>query len=197
MIPVMRDDPVVVDLVVRARQGDKAAWDTIVERYAPLVWSVCRRHRLTGVDAEDVGASVWLRLVESLDGLREPAALPGWLATTARRECLQFLTTKKRQVPVEDLDLGIDPGPESDDWLLAEERRDALREAFAGLQERCRRLLAMLFGEPPTPYAEISATLEMAIGAIGPNRKRCLDRLRRSRSLLDLGGEPPPITGRG
>lgn len=185
MIRSMRDDPVVVDLVVRARQGDKAAWDTIVERYAPLVWSVCRRHRLSGADAEDVGASVWLRLVENLAGIREPAALPGWLATTTRRECLQLLNTKNRQVPVEDLDIGTDTEPASDAGLLIEERRDALRQAFAGLQERCQRLLSMLFAEPPVPYAEISATLGMAIGAIGPNRKRCLDRLRESPALLE------------
>jgi RNA polymerase sigma factor (sigma-70 family) len=185
MIPTMRDDPVVVELVVRARQGDKAAWDAIVERYAPLIWSVCGRHRLSGADAEDVGASVWLRLVENLDGLREPAALPGWLATTARRECLQFLTTKNRQVPVEDLDLGADLGPASDEWLLIEERRDALRQAFGDLQERCQRLLEMLFAEPRVPYAQIAATLDMAIGAIGPNRKRCLDRLRENPALLE------------
>jgi RNA polymerase sigma factor (sigma-70 family) len=195
MMRTMRDDPVVVDLVVRAREGDKAAWDAIVERYAPLVWSVCRRHRLSGADAEDVGASVWLRLVESLGGLREPAALPGWLATTARRECLQFLSVKNRQVPVEDLDVGADTGPASDEWLLLEERRDALRQGFAELQERCQRLLAMLFGEPPTPYTEISTSLGMAIGAIGPNRKRCLDRLRRTQALLSFDDSPNPGTG--
>ena len=197
MIRLMRDDPEVVDLVLRARQGDKAAWDMIVERYAPLIWNVCGRHRLSGADAEDVGASVWLRLVENLGGLREPAALPGWLATTARRECLHYLAQKNRQVPVEDLDLGSDSGPASDEWLLVEERRAALRQAFDGLQERCKRLLSMLFNEPPTPYAEISATLEMAVGAIGPNRKRCLDRLRNSRPLLNLDADPPPLGGSG
>ena len=41
----MRNDPVVTDLVTRARNGDKQAWDALVERYAPLIWSICRRHR--------------------------------------------------------------------------------------------------------------------------------------------------------
>jgi len=191
MIQVMRDDPAVVDLVTRARAGDKAAWDLIVDRYAPLIWAVCRRHRLSGADAEDVGASVWLRLVENLGGLREPAALPGWLATTTRRECLFFLGQRDRQVPVEDLDLGSDSGPASDEMLLIQERRDALRQAFSGLPERCKRLLSMLFSEPPMRYAEISATLEMAVGAIGPNRQRCLDQLRRSRPLLNLDDAQP------
>ena len=49
------DDPSVTDLVTRARNGDKQAWDEIVERYAPLIWSICRRYRLGDADAEDVG----------------------------------------------------------------------------------------------------------------------------------------------
>jgi RNA polymerase sigma factor (sigma-70 family) len=191
MMTLVRDDPVVVDLVVRARKGDKTAWDAIVERYAPLVWSVCRRHGLAGADAQDVGAGVWLRLVENLAGLREPAALPGWLATTARRECLQYLSARKRQVPVEEVDLPEDPGPASDEELLAQERRIAVREAFAGLPDRCRDLLAMLFADPPVAYQQISSSLDMAVGAIGPNRKRCLERLRRSRALRRFDDDPP------
>jgi hypothetical protein len=41
-------------------------------------------------DADDVGGSVWLRLVEQLGALREPAALPGWIATTTDRECQRY-----------------------------------------------------------------------------------------------------------
>ena len=70
----------VIDLVTRARKGDKQAWDALVERYSPLIWSICRRHRLDDADAEDVGQSVWLQLLRQLDSIRDPAALPGWLA---------------------------------------------------------------------------------------------------------------------
>src|SRR5690242_19518090 len=82
-----RGGPVVADLLTRARNGDQQAWDALVERYAPLIWSICRRHRLDGADADDVGQSVWLLMVNHLGTLRDPAALPGWLATTTRREC--------------------------------------------------------------------------------------------------------------
>ena len=81
----------VTDLVTCARKGDKQAWDALVERYSPLIWSICRRHRLRDADAEDVGRSVWSHLVDQLDNVRDPAALPGWLATTTRRECLRVL----------------------------------------------------------------------------------------------------------
>jgi DNA-directed RNA polymerase specialized sigma subunit len=40
----MSEDRSVTDLVARVRNGDKQAWDDLVERFAPLVWSICRRH---------------------------------------------------------------------------------------------------------------------------------------------------------
>jgi DNA-directed RNA polymerase specialized sigma24 family protein len=64
----------------------------VVERYAPLIWSICRRHWL-GADAVDVGQSVWLKIVDQLSNLRDSAALAGWLATTTRRECGRILRT--------------------------------------------------------------------------------------------------------
>ena len=73
----MRNDPQVIDLVTRAGIGERAAWDALVERYSPLIWSICRRCQLDRADAEDVGQAVWLRLVEHLGSLRDPAALPG------------------------------------------------------------------------------------------------------------------------
>jgi len=94
----VRDDPVVVDLVLRARAGDQRAWDEIVERFAPLVWGICMRHRLSPADADDVGQSLWLGLLEHLQTLREPAALPGWIATTTRRECLRLHEEAKRRL---------------------------------------------------------------------------------------------------
>ena len=90
------DDPSVAALVTRATAGDPVAWDEIVERYAPLVWSICRRFQLSARDAEDVAQSVWLLLIEHLGRLRDPAALPGWLATTTRRECLRVVTSARK-----------------------------------------------------------------------------------------------------
>jgi RNA polymerase sigma factor (sigma-70 family) len=193
----MRDDPTVVTLVERAGRGDQAAWDQIVERYAPLVWSMCRRFRLADADADDVGATVWLRLVERLDTIAEPAALPGWIATTTRNECLRVLRARTRQVP-------LDGGAEipdrttapSDEWLLTEERRIALRAAFDGLSERCRRLLSLLFTDPPVPYVKIAELAGIPVGGIGPSRMRCLRSLRRSEALLPFDDRRPTV-GRG
>lgn len=187
MMGTVRDDQSVVDLVVNARNGDQFAWDQIVERYAPLVWAMCQRFRLSRADADDVGACVWLRLVERLDTIRQPAALPGWLATTARNECLRVVRVKARETPVDDHErISADTDPSADSWLLAQERLIALRTAFAGLSERCRRLLELLFADPPTPYDEVSHVLGIPVGTIGPTRQRCLGKLRASPALAAL-----------
>ena len=191
----MSDESSVVDLVERAGQGDKAAWDRIVERYAPLLWSVCRRYDLSGADADDVAANTWLRLVERLSTLREPAALPGWLATTTQRECLQLLRRRNRLIPTgQRADATDASAAELDNMLLLEERRVALRIAFDDLSERCRMLLGMLFAEPPLSYSEICDALGLAVGAIGPARQRCLARLRRNPALVAFAERPPAET---
>jgi RNA polymerase sigma factor (sigma-70 family) len=185
----MRNDPAVVLLVTTARDGDKAAWDALVERYAPLVWSICRRHRLTAADSEDVGQSVWLRLVEHLATLREPAALPGWIATTTQRECLRVLKLGRRTEPIDpqasERDM-VDDAVPVDQELLLQERRIALRTAFTQLSLRCQQLLSMVIGDPPRSYSEISRSLHIPIGSIGPSRARCLDRLRHCSALVAL-----------
>lgn len=85
------NDQPVAELASRAANGDQNAWNEIVERYNPLILSICRRHGLGRADTTDVAQMVWLRLVEHLASLRDPAALPGWLATTTNHECLRIL----------------------------------------------------------------------------------------------------------
>jgi RNA polymerase sigma factor (sigma-70 family) len=185
----MRDDPTVVALVNRATGGDPTAWEEIVERYAPLVWSICARFQLSNHDREDVGQNVWLLLVEQLGKLRVPAALPGWLATTTQRECLRVVMAARKS---ERLGTGLDDAPQFadntiiDEEILMAERNAALRAAFAELPPKCQRLVAMLTSDPPSSYAVISATLEIPVGSIGPQRARCLERMRKSSALAGL-----------
>jgi RNA polymerase sigma factor (sigma-70 family) len=186
----MRNDPVVTDLVARARNGDKQAWDALVERYAPLIWSICRRHRLTGADADDVGQSVWLQLVDQLDKVRDPAALPGWLATTSRRECTRVLRAARGPhaagYALNAETIPDDQAKMAEQQVLAAERHAALREAFLQLPYCDQQLIALLIQDPPVPYAKISARLGIPVGSIGPTRCRCLDRLRRYPAIAAL-----------
>jgi RNA polymerase sigma factor (sigma-70 family) len=195
------DDSAVAGLVACAQGGDKQAWDALVERYAPLIWSICRGYRLGRADADDVGQSVWMRLVGQLDKIRDPAALPGWLATTTRRECWRVAgATRGPNAVVCALDAETIPDGQAEaveQELLAAERHAALREAFTHLPPEGQQLIAMLVADPPVPYAEISARLGIPIGSIGPIRSRCLDRMRRYPAIAALinteSGSPRPV----
>ncbi len=200
----MRDDPAVIELVARARDGDQHAWNQIIDRYAPLVWFICKRYQLSRTDVDDVGQTVWLLLVEKLGNLRQPAALPGWLATTTQRECLRLLRAASKydhsELPEASQASRDQPAEIIEQEIMAAELGAALRAAFAELPERCRRLLSMLISDPPLPYAQISTTLSISVGSIGPQRARCLNRLRRSPALAAFSDTVPDDTksqGRG
>lgn len=186
----MRDDPCVAALVARAAAGDQRAWNELVERYAPLVWSICLRSRLNRQEIDDVGQSVWLSLVEHIGSLREPAALPGWLATTTRHECLRVLTVSGRhehaELPAEDRMPGDPLAAQIDEEILIAERNVALRAAFAELSPQHRELLSLLMRDPPVSYQEIHVRLDIPMGSIGPTRKRALDLLRESQHIVAL-----------
>ena len=186
----MGDELLATDLVGRARNGEKQAWDALVERYAPLVWSICRRHRLGGAEAGDVGQTVWLRLVDELATVRDEAALPGWLAAATLRECGRVLRAAGRQqAAAYMLDAGDVPGGQTgmvEHELQMAERSAALREAFMHLPPGWQQLVAMLTEDPPAPDAEISARLGIPAGSIGPVRGRCLEQLRRYPAVAAL-----------
>lgn len=185
---LVRVDPLAT-LVMRARNGDEHAWAALVERYAPLIWGICRKYRLGDSDVADAGQNVWLHLVDQLDKIRDPAALPGWLATTTRRECERIsrsahVTRTTGFAP----DITNVPGdqPSATEQLLIAERHAALRQALAHLPACCQQLLTLLIKDPPIPYAEISAELGIPVGSIGPTRRRCLDKLRRQPAIAEL-----------
>jgi len=177
-------------LVRRAGDGDQGAWNTLVDRYTRLLWSVARSHRLGAADAADVVQTTWLRLVEHLGRIHDPDRLAGWLVTTARRECVRVRSRGVREVvgAVDDI-----TGDLADAWtepldagLLRDERDVTLWSCYRQLSERCQTLLRVLMAAPAPSYSDVSAALGMPVGAIGPTRGRCLDQLHKLAAVAGL-----------
>jgi RNA polymerase sigma factor (sigma-70 family) len=187
--------PTTRQLVLAATAGDHEAWAALVDRYTGLLWSVARSFRLPEADAADVVQTTWLRLLEHLDGVDDPDRLPGWLATTVRRECLRLVRLAGRESygPIADV---ADDSPGLDAALLQDERDAALWTAFAQLDGLCRRLLRVLMADPPPAYAEVSAALDIPVGSIGPTRSRCLGKLRKMASISELADPWDEPSGR-
>ena len=176
----MCTDSSITDLVTRARNGDKQGWDALVERYAPLVWSICRRHQLTDAEASNVGGTVWLQMADQLDRLPAPTALPGWLATAAVRECRRAQHAGHRMPSAGQL-LDAETLPDEQDGvaehellvaeheLLVAEQHAALREAFAGLPPSCQQLILVLTEDPPmTPSRSVPGWASPSTASASP-----------------------------
>ena len=162
--------------------GDRQAWEALVREYSGLVWAITRAHRLGDADAADVSQATWLRLIEHLGRIDDPARVGAWLATTARRECLRVLRRAQRQVLLGDEEpVHAEAGPSADEAVLRRERSQALWRGFSRLRGSDRWLLGqLLLVEPRPAYEDIARARDMPIGSIGPTRSRALERLRRA-----------------
>jgi RNA polymerase sigma factor (sigma-70 family) len=173
-------------LLVTAAAGDEYAWSVLVERFTPRLLRLARAQGLSRQEAEDAIQDTWMRLLRNIGHVREPRALGGWLATTARRESLRVRERSQRERPTADeLCADVAVAAEFDRGLDAAECRAAAGAALDALSPRHRRLIRALFGETEPSYHEVAAQLDMPIGSIGPIRGRCLAQLRRNVRLRE------------
>ncbi len=177
------------ELVDAALHGSQAAWQDLHQRFSPLVVSVCRRHRLSQADSDDVGQIVWLRVVEHLKLVRDPLALPGWISTTTRNECLQVIKFRRRNEsadPMVDQRFNRQETIEPLERLHRLELHRALLEGLSQLSAHQRELMMLLIADPELPYREIALRLDIPVGSIGPTRARCLQKLRSMPGIRSL-----------
>ena len=177
----MNEPPSIQSLVDRALSGSDADWFTLVDRFSPMIWSICRASGLSQSDGEDVAQVVFTKLVIHLQGIRNAVALPKWVMITTKREAWRTKVLSRRLVQ------GSDHQLESDDFDEALEQRELekqeVREALLRVNPRCRELLVALFGDQDVTYDQAADRLGLKPNSIGATRKRCLE------SLLEKLGE--------
>jgi RNA polymerase sigma factor (sigma-70 family) len=185
--PPQHDPDEPAALVRAAAAGDQAAMTRLVARYDRVLRGVARSYRLSPWDTDDVIQATWLQFIQHGRELREPAAVSGWLATTARRQSLRVLQRHVREDLTDDPARGERSGhAEPEHEIVAAERQVVLHRALSELPERQRRLMRVLTANPELSYEQVARQLSMPIGSIGPTRGRSLDRLRRCRRLQAL-----------
>jgi RNA polymerase sigma factor (sigma-70 family) len=185
-------DPGFDPVVKRALAGEQAAWDELVTRLQRVAWRAIGGFDLSVEDRKDAFAGTFFRLYERLGTIREPAKLPGWVATTARNEVLALLRARRRDTPMDLDDQHLPPvEPEPALGLLDLELHEALQRGLGRLSSACRQLLHLLTIDPPLSYAEVGTLLDLPHGSIGPTRQRCLERLRATPELHPFLNEAP------
>ena len=131
------------DCAERFRQGDRAAFDTLVRRHQRGVWRMVRRYLKSDADASDVTQQVFVRAFRGLAAFRGAASVRSWLYRIAINCSLSWIRDHKREQPaeIEDHQLVADavaPGriSESEDGLR-------LRGAIAQLPPKQKLVLEL------------------------------------------------------
>jgi RNA polymerase sigma factor (sigma-70 family) len=180
-------EPSDADILQGCRDGDEAAWQRLVSRYERLVYSIPLRLGLSRDDASEVFQQSFATLLGSIDAVRDPAKIGGWLATVARRHAWRIIARGKVEVQFPDEseadEIGADAALLGRSDIDTLERQDLalwLAQGLAKLGGRCQNLLQMLYFDPEPPsYAELARRVDVPIGSIGPTRARCLEQLRK------------------
>ena len=177
------------ELARSAQGGDAASLGILLERHRASLYAVALRMLGHGPHAEDAVQDASLIALRSIDRLREPEAVGGWLHGILRNVCLRQLRVRRDEVT---FDESVAPLETSPSEPSAEETIDrlAMREwVWSALYElpEALRVTAMLryFGSFSS-YEEISAILDVPVGTVASRLSQV--KVKLAESLLRTAG---------
>lgn len=175
-----------------ARDGGRAPMNELVATLSPLLWHVARTEGLDRELSQDVVQTTWLHLVKDMRTIRDPQAIVAWLITTTKRECWRVRAKHRDESSLEDqqVEEPADPDPSPEEIVLRDDARRRLWRALKQLSERCRLLLRVVAFVPRPDYRALAELLGMPRGGVGPNRARCLAKLRALLAADQEGVQP-------
>jgi RNA polymerase sigma factor (sigma-70 family) len=173
------------ELVKECQRGNESAWNTLVERYQRLVFTIPRRAGLSEEQCSDVFQEVFLTLFQKLDEIEQPDRIRSWLVTTAKfktwatvRREKGFYTPETDEEMEQEMANLPDKSPLADDILVEFEQQHLIRTALNNLEERCQKILSMIYlRDSAASYAEVAAEIGVGETSISPLRSRCLKKL--------------------
>ena len=175
------------ELIRACRDGSQTAWDELVTRYQRLIYAIPRRAGLTDEQAADVFQEVFLTLFEKIDELEQPERVRSWIVTTAKFKTWGTVRAAKgHHSPASEDEMEqeianlADAAPLADDVLIEVEQQHLIRTALKQLEERCQKILSMLYlRNAAASYAEVADAVGVGETSISPLRSRCLKKLEK------------------
>ena len=175
-------------LVRECLEGNEQAWNSLIERYKRLIYSIPYKYRAAPEDCADIFQSVCLELYSELGKMRKVESLKSWIISITVHKCFHWKRQQRGNVELDAMEQeqADETSVAAPDLLIEVEQEQLVREALRKLKPRCAEMIRMLFYEhPPLPYDEVAQRLGLATGSIGFIRGRCLKQLEKA--LLESG----------
>jgi RNA polymerase sigma factor (sigma-70 family) len=175
------------ELVERAKRGDTAAYEEIVQTYQGIAFRVAYVIAGSAADAEEAAQDAFVKAYRALGRFRPGASFRPWLLrivanearnrrrSAVRRESLALRTAAEQA--------SGDAAPSTEAAVLVAEQRQTLLRAVEGLREEDRDVIACRY-LLDLSEEETAAALDCPRGTVKSRISCALDRLR-----VELGEE--------
>ncbi|MDT7785370.1 MAG: hypothetical protein QOF58_3789 [Pseudonocardiales bacterium] len=175
--PVMVDENEVDrDLLARVREGDDSAYGELFSRHADAIRRFSLRHVREAAEADDLTAEAFFRMLQAIRRGSGPTDhVRTYLLTVARRVAWEW-SGRRRDVPVEDEELGRRVEPVSDNANRRAEH-NLITRAFSSLPERWRVVLWRVEVEGERP-ASVAPHFGLSPNAMSALARRAREGLR-------------------
>lgn len=175
------------ELLKACQNGAHDAWEHLVDRYQRLIYAIPRRAGLTEEQCADVFQEVFLVLFQKLDEIKQPEKIRSWIVTTAKFKTWAVIRAAKgvyapesNEEMEDEMSKIADRSPLADEILIEMEQQHLIRAALTMLEERCQKILSMIYMlETTASYAEVAGAIGVGETSISPLRSRCLKKLEK------------------
>lgn len=167
-------------IVQRAKAGDAAAFEELVNRYQNNVYRLALRMCGNAHDAEEVAQEAFVAAWRGLPSFRGESKFSSWLYQLTSNAAVDFLRREKRHrntTPVEEqLELAADGTPQQD--AETSEMRENLQKALLALTPEHRQIFLLRQMEQLS-YEEIGQLLRLESGTVKSRLNRAKKQLRQ------------------
>ena len=175
------------ELVARVQQGDKRAFDVLVQRYQYKIIKLVSRYVHDSTEALDISQEAFIKAYRALPGFRGESAFYTWLYRIAINTAKNYLVAQGRRPPGSDIDAqeaeqyegfsSLKDYETPERLLLKDEIEATVYQAIDELPEDLRTAITLREFEGMS-YEEIAQTMGCPIGTVR-------SRIFRAREAID------------
>ena len=173
-----------VELVLRAQEGDREALGQLMVRYEGAVYAIALRRLNNHAEAEELCQEVFVQAMEKIDQLRQPECFGGWIRSIAKRMAINRAVRRSPLLSSQPDELEScteERTPLGN--VLATEERSQVRAGLKRLRKLDRQTLEAFYVQGRS-LAEMSNAFESPVGTI--KRRLHVARKRLARELAEL-----------
>lgn len=178
----MQEDIREKELIVRAKNGDKSAFEALILKYQKKIYFLCYRITNDHYSADDLAQEAFVKAYFMLHSFHDGEPFYPWLRKIAINLTLNYLRRKRREVRISNHDLKrseiSDPFAEDKNSLYDENLiKKRVEKAIHSLPLDQKSVFLLKYYEKLS-YKEISKALKIPIGTVMSRLNRARERLK-------------------